>query len=80
MVHQFPGERNFHIFYQLLAGADEKTLNELSLQRNLDAYVYLSNGVCKSFKYLYLKRFICNFNNILLCYQNIDKRFCEYYQ
>ncbi|XP_043514195.1 unconventional myosin IC isoform X1 [Frieseomelitta varia] len=44
VVHQFSGERNFHIFYQLLAGASEETLRKLYLKRNLDTYYYMSNG------------------------------------
>nr|XP_033321660.1 unconventional myosin IC isoform X1 [Megalopta genalis]XP_033321661.1 unconventional myosin IC isoform X1 [Megalopta genalis] len=44
VVHQFTGERNFHIFYQLLAGASDETLRDLFLKRNLDTYYYLSNG------------------------------------
>lgn len=44
VVHQSAGERNFHIFYQLLAGASEDTLRGLFLKRNLDTYYYLSNG------------------------------------
>lgn len=45
VVHQYPGERNFHIFYQLLAGADDATLSKLFLRRNLDSYYYFSHGV-----------------------------------
>lgn len=44
MVHQSGGERNFHIFYQLLAGADDALLQELHLKRKLDTYYYLSDG------------------------------------
>lgn len=45
MIHQSIGERNFHIFYQLLAGADDNTLRKLFLKKNLDTFFYLSNGV-----------------------------------
>lgn len=44
VVHQTPGERNFHVFYQLLAGADDQQLLELRLRRNPDAFYYLSDG------------------------------------
>ncbi|XP_053953952.1 unconventional myosin IC isoform X1 [Anastrepha ludens] len=44
VVNQNAGERNFHIFYQLLAGASEEELKQLQLKRSLDSYYYLSDG------------------------------------
>ncbi|XP_043474032.1 unconventional myosin IC isoform X3 [Leptopilina heterotoma] len=44
VVHQSTGERNFHIFYQLLSGANDDVLRNLYLKRNLDTYYYLSSG------------------------------------
>lgn len=45
VIHQNHGERNFHIFYQLLTGGDDALLREMHLKRDLDAYYYLSDGV-----------------------------------
>ncbi|XP_037936316.1 unconventional myosin IC isoform X2 [Teleopsis dalmanni] len=44
VVSQNSGERNFHIFYQLLAGESDDKLQSLNLTRNLNNYVYLSDG------------------------------------
>eukprot|EP00049_Salpingoeca_infusionum_P022424 m.6615 g.6615 ORF g.6615 m.6615 type:complete len:998 (-) comp5177_c1_seq1:342-3335(-) len=44
VVHQQDGERNFHVFYQLLAGASDATLRAMSLERNAAAYRYACGG------------------------------------
>lgn len=41
VVHQNHGERNFHIFYQLVEGGEEELLRWLGLERNCQNYSYL---------------------------------------
>ncbi|XP_067340977.1 unconventional myosin-Ih isoform X2 [Channa argus] len=46
VVHQNHGERNFHIFYQLVEGGEEELLRWLGLERNCLHYSYLVQGGC----------------------------------
>ena len=54
VVHQSTGERNFHIFYQLVRGADSAILNKLQLSSNVDDYHYLNQVICICFPSNYL--------------------------
>ncbi|XP_041643172.1 unconventional myosin-Ih [Cheilinus undulatus] len=46
VVHQNHGERNFHIFYQLVEGGEDDLLRHLGLEKNSQHYNYLSQGEC----------------------------------
>ncbi|CAB9513362.1 Unconventional myosin [Seminavis robusta] len=43
ITQQVDGERNYHIFYQLLAGADAEMLADMGLEGGSEAFNYLGN-------------------------------------
>ncbi|XP_061383867.1 unconventional myosin IC isoform X2 [Danaus plexippus] len=43
VVSQMAGERNFHIFYQLLAGGDKELMKQLRLQGRSEVYKYTTD-------------------------------------
>ncbi|XP_041348881.1 unconventional myosin-Ic-like [Gigantopelta aegis] len=44
VIHQAAGERNFHVFYQLLSGGSPQIIDRLKLTRNPQDYFYLNQG------------------------------------
>eukprot|EP01132_Coremiostelium_polycephalum_P006092 gene6092-7590_t len=46
VVNRAPGERSFHIFYQMLRGLSQPKLNELGLSPNAQSYEYLKKSNC----------------------------------
>lgn len=45
VVSQMSGERNFHVFYQLLAGGSSELMGQLKLQGRPEAYKYTTDLV-----------------------------------
>ena len=48
MVRQTAGEENFHVFYELIYGADASMLSTLHLTADMDDYHYTRPQVCSS--------------------------------
>eukprot|EP00049_Salpingoeca_infusionum_P014796 m.281237 g.281237 ORF g.281237 m.281237 type:complete len:1273 (+) comp15751_c6_seq10:306-4124(+) len=46
VVGQMDGERNFHIFYQMLQGADQSLIERLNLTRSPTDYFFLNQTSC----------------------------------
>lgn len=49
MSYSFLGERNFHIFYQLLHGGGEQLLENLELEWESSQYFYLNQVYYQQF-------------------------------
>ena len=48
LVHQTAGERNYHIFYQMLKGASPQQLTALHLADSIESYEYISSSAASA--------------------------------
>ena len=48
LIHQTAGERNYHIFYQMLKGASPELLQALHLQSAVESYDFISSSAAAS--------------------------------
>uniref|UniRef100_H2YMX1 Myosin motor domain-containing protein n=1 Tax=Ciona savignyi TaxID=51511 RepID=H2YMX1_CIOSA len=80
VVHQASGERNFHIFYQLLEGADDVLLSRLMLTKSPDKYAYTNQGKCAKVSSICDRRDFVAVQKALKVLdfspKNIDELFC----
>ena len=72
VVHQAEGERNFHIFYQMLTGGAPVMLNQVKLQSDPEQYFYLRQVKASSFDYEVNVIFV-DYSTILLN----EEKICE---
>ncbi|KAG5182130.1 P-loop containing nucleoside triphosphate hydrolase protein [Tribonema minus] len=50
VVQQLPGERNYHVFYQLCAGANAAAREELGLEGGAESFALLTGGGCTAIR------------------------------
>lgn len=67
VVHQNHGERNFHIFYQLVEGGEDDLVRQLGLERDCQHYNYLTQVRLTWCLIKEIKKTVKYLSNLYLC-------------